>query len=140
MARGTLYFLRSINSGASFETARKLGMDTWKLNGCPMDGGGIMINSPNNISTTWQRKGVVYLCKPGQSEIYVGQGRNSSISGTGDSPVLTFQNKDTVKVMKVKTKTATAVGNGDYLKSVLLPGDKVLCVWEQDNKIRYKMI
>ena len=135
-----LYVTKSVNGGASFATAQKLGMDTWKLNGCPMDGGGITISSSNVISTTWQRKGTVYFCQPGQPEIFIANGRTCSISGTGDSPVLTFQNNDTVKVMKLKNRKEIAVGNGSFLKSAWLPDDEVLCVWEQDNKIKFKKI
>lgn len=135
-----LYVIKSVNGGKSFASAQKLGMDTWKLNGCPMDGGGITISNSNVISTTWQRKGSVYFCQPGQPEIFIANGRTCSISGTGDNPVLTFQNNDTVRVMTLRNRKEVAVGNGSFLKSVLLPDSKVLCVWEQDNKIKFKKI
>jgi hypothetical protein len=136
-----LYFIESVNAGRTFAAAEKLGMDTWKLNGCPMDGGGITINNSSNvINTTWQRKGMVYFCQPGQPEIYLGTGRDCSISGTGDNPLLTFQNNDTVKVMQLKNRHEIAVGNGSYLKAVRLPDSKVLCVWETNNKIKFKKI
>lgn len=132
-----LYVIKSMNGGTSFATAQKLGMDTWKLNGCPMDGGGITISSSNVISTTWQRKGAVYFCRAGQPEIFIANGRTCNISGTSDNPVLTFQNNDTVKMMKLKIRKEITVGNGGFLKSILLPDSKVLCVWEQDNTIKF---
>ncbi|MFI5159916.1 MAG: hypothetical protein ACHQHN_01500 [Sphingobacteriales bacterium] len=134
-----LYVVRSLNSGASFAAPQKLGLDTWKLNGCPMDGGGINIDNKNTILTTWQRKGMVYFCEPGQPEVYIAKGRNCSISG-GDNPVVAFHNNDTVKLMEIKTKKEITVGNGDFLKSVLLPGNTILCVWEQDNTVRFKKV
>lgn len=135
-----LYLIKSLNGGASFTEAQKLGVDTWKLNGCPMDGGGITIDGSNVIRTAWQRKGMVYYCQPGYPETYIGKGRNCSISGTGDNTILTFQSNDTVKVMKLKNKDAVTIGNGSFLKSAILPDNKILCVWEQDNKIKFKKI
>lgn len=36
-----LYLIKSDNNGRSFSDAQKLGMGNWKLNACPMDGGGL---------------------------------------------------------------------------------------------------
>jgi hypothetical protein len=135
-----LYLTKSFDAGNSFSPAQKLGFDTWKLDGCPMDGGGLAIGASNVIRTIWQRKGMVYFCEPGQSEVNIGKGRNCSISGTGSNTVLTFQNADTVKVVSLKNKSAIAIGNGDFLKSFVLPDNKILCVWEQDNKIKFKKV
>jgi hypothetical protein len=135
-----LYVAQSADAGSSFAAPQKLGMDTWKLNGCPMDGGGISIDNVNVIRTTWQRKGMVYFCEAGQPEVYIAKGRNCSISGNGDNTVLAFHHNDTVKVVKLKTKKEIAVGKGDFLKSVILSGNSVLCVWEEDNKIRFKKV
>jgi hypothetical protein len=135
-----LYVIKSVNGGTSFAAAQKLGVDTWKLNGCPMDGGGITISSSNVISTAWQRKGAVYFCQPGQPEIFIANGRTCNISGSGDNAALTFQNNDTVKVMVLKNRKEITVGNGSFLKSIMLPDSKVLCVWEQNNNIKFKKI
>jgi hypothetical protein len=135
-----LYVARSLNSGVSFAAAQKLGVDTWKLNGCPMDGGGISIDQSNIIRTTWQRKGMVYFCQAGQPEVYIAKGRNCSISGSGDNLVIFFHNNDSVELVKLKIKEKVIVGNGDFLKSLLLPDNKIFCVWEQDNTIRFKKV
>ena len=135
-----LYLAKSSDAGSSFKSAQKLGMDTWKLNGCPMDGGGIAIDASNRIRTTWQRKGMVYFCEPGQPEVYIDKGRECAISGWGANAVLTFQEDDTVKIVNLKSKSKIIVGTGGFLKSVVLPDDKVLCVWEKNNKIEFKKI
>ncbi len=135
-----LYLLKSLNGGVSFAAAEKLGMDTWKLNGCPMDGGGITIDNSNVIRTTWQRKGMVYYAEPGKLEINIGKGRNCSISGAGEHTALTFEENDTVKVIMLKNKNEVIVGQGSFLKSIQLPGNKILFVWERDNNIKFKKI
>lgn len=51
-----LYFIKSSNGDKSFAAAQKSDMDTWKLNGCNMDGGGIIIDHSNVTRTTWSAK------------------------------------------------------------------------------------
>jgi hypothetical protein len=117
-----------------------MGIDTWKLNGCPMDGGGIVIDALNHINTTWQRKGNIYYAQPGEPETYIGKGRTTAIASSGTSTVITFQTSDTLKLMALKNKDQIMVGKGGFLKSIVLPDNKVLCVWEQENKIKFKKI
>lgn len=135
-----LYLTRSANAGKSFAAAEKLGRDTWKLNGCPMDGGSLSVGNDNIVQTTWQRKGMVYYAEPGKAEIFVGNGRNPSITGISSNPLIALQNNDTVKLISIKNKDAIAVGNGGYLKAVSLPGNKTLCVWEDNNTIKFKKL
>ena len=132
-----LYLAKSSEAGKSFSKAEKLGRDTWKLNGCPMDGGGITVDQSNNVQTTWQRKGVVYYCQPGEPEIYIGPGRNSTITGTGNTSTITYQNNDTVKVVTLKDKKVHTLGNGGFAKTVALSTNRFDYVWENDNKIYF---
>lgn len=135
-----LYVTKSMNGGASFAAAQKLGMDTWKLNGCPMDGGGIVVDESNIIHTAWQRKGIVYYDQPGKPEMYIGQGRTCNISGTGNAQFITYQNNDTVRVVALQNKKEIVIGKGSFLKSATLPDGHIFCVWEQDSKIKFKRI
>ena len=69
-----MYLSRS-RAGADFGPAEKLGTGTWKLKGCPMDGGGVVI-SQGRIFTAWRREGTVYLVEPGGQEVALGQGKD----------------------------------------------------------------
>jgi len=135
-----LYLLKSADSGASFAPAQKLGVDEWKLNGCPMDGGGIMVDQSNLIRTTWQRKGIIYYAEPGKPEVYIGKGRNCAIAGNDANTVLTFQDNDTVEAVMLKNKNEVILGKGGFLKAAELPANKVIYVWEQGDQIRFKII
>jgi hypothetical protein len=135
-----LYLVKSINGGQSFTTAEKLGNGTWKLNGCPMDGGGITIGDNNLAKTTWQRNGTIFYAEPGKAEISVGAGRICSIASNGANTVVALQKNDTVKLINVKSRSETFIGNGSFLKPLILPGNKTLCVWEQNDQIKYKRI
>lgn len=133
-----LYILRSSNNGKSFSPVQKLGMDTWKLNGCPMDGGSVAFNASNYVQTVWQRQGSIFYCEPGKREVKVGEGRIPGVSEMGGNAIVTMQNKDTVKMVSLTNNKETIVGKGSFLKSIALPDSKLLCVWQQENTIKFK--
>jgi hypothetical protein len=135
-----LYVLQSADKGKTFGEAKKLGTETWKLNGCPMDGGGIMIDPANQIHTTWQRKGTIYYAGPGKAELYIAAGRNCGITGQVNNISITYQNNDTVKMMALKTKKETIIGRGSFVKEIALPNNSMFFTWEQDNKIKFRKI
>lgn len=135
-----LYVARSAKGGKTFTAPQKLGLDTWKLNGCPMDGGGLLVNAANGVETVWQRKGMVYYCRPGAPEVFVANGRTCGINGDGVNTFITYQTGDTLKVAGLTHKPVQVVGNGAFLQSAVLAGGKLFCVWEQDGVIRFKSI
>jgi hypothetical protein len=135
-----LYVTRSADGGKIFQPAQKLGAGTWPLNGCPMDGGGVVIDGADKIHTAWQRKGDIFYVQPGGSETLIGKGRNCTITAAGTETIISFQDNDMLKVVSVADKNAIMVGKGAFLKSILLGGNKMLCVWEQDNTIKFKKI
>ena len=55
-----LYLATSSDRGKTFGAAQKLGTGTWKLNGCPMDGGSIAINATGQPLAVWRREKTVF--------------------------------------------------------------------------------
>lgn len=135
-----LYLLRSHNKGRSFDIAEKLGEGTWKLNGCPMDGGGVVIDPSGVTHTVWQRNGMVYYCRPGEKEQSVAKGRTCSIAGDGKTPIISLQSSDTLQLFHAQEERPTVVGTGSFLQSMPLPDHHLLCVWERDNAIFFKRV
>ncbi|MGV3532010.1 MAG: sialidase family protein [Chthoniobacteraceae bacterium] len=58
----------SNDGGKTFAAAQKLGSGTWKLNGCPMDGGAITLDAAGNPLTAWRREKTVFASKLGGAE------------------------------------------------------------------------
>lgn len=135
-----LYLATSADKGHSFKSAVKLGSGTWKLNACPMDGGGLNFNADNTVSTTWQRQGTVYYCKLGENERELGKGRDCSISSNSNETLVSLSEGGNLQYKNVQTNAVTAVGNGSYLKTIILPDTHVLCVWEENHEIKSRVI
>lgn len=138
-----LYLMTSDNMGISFNSAKKLGLGTWKLNGCPMDGGSVNIDAAGMIHTVWQRAGNIYYCRPNESEIMVSKGRGCSITADKTSnkyPLISLQDGGSVKLASLQNQSEIIVGSGGYLKSIRLDNEQILCFWEQDKTVRYKKV
>jgi hypothetical protein len=57
-----LYLVQSTDGGNTFGQAQKLGVESWQLNGCPMDGGAIALNN-GTPETVWRRKMKIFALK-----------------------------------------------------------------------------
>jgi hypothetical protein len=133
------YLATSRNNGASFSPAEKLGINTWILNACPMDGGGLTVTN-SSVQTTWQRRGEIYYCKPGEPEVFIGDGRGSCIITNGSKTYVGYQSRNVLKMVNVSDKSTREIGNGEFMKSVMLPGNLIFCAWEDNGKIKYARI
>ena len=134
-----LYLMKSTDGGNTFSKPGKLGEGTWKLNGCPMDGGGLTFTENDQVLTVWQREGKIYFDKPGRPEKLIGDGRICSISGSED-PVVAWQDGKQLRVMEVDTGDITGAGEGGFIKTLRTMDKKVLCAWENNGKIEVRKI
>ncbi|GAC1484098.1 MAG: hypothetical protein NVS1B13_09180 [Flavisolibacter sp.] len=134
-----LYLTESTNGGETFASPEKLGSGTWKLNGCPMDGGGVTIDEHHQVLTTWQREGVVYYCKPREKETSVGKGRICSITAGKGKIICCYQNANEIRMKDMINGEDQTIAKGSFVKSMVLP-TSILFVWEQDQQIQFKKL
>ena len=130
-----LYLIQSKDGGATFGNARKLGEGSWRLNGCPMDGGGLMIENNHAIRTVWQREGNVYTCEPGKKEILMSKGRQCTIAGMNGTYYITFISEGKLYYRKPDGKIIELSQGGHYPKLLAVDNSTTLCAWEYENKI-----
>ena len=134
-----LYLIESFDNGTSFGQATKLGNDNWPLNGCPMDGGGLVVNNKGMTETVWVRKKTIYTCEPGNREEAIGQGRSCTIESVDGKNVYAWTEDGNVVVVNAKgEKTLIGPGSMPVLKSV--NNSTVLCFWQTDDQIRSAVV
>ena len=132
-----LHYTKSTDKGVSFSVPQKLGSGTWKINGCPMDGGGLISFGSNGLMSVWQREGMVYTATSDFSERLIGEGRGPSISGNRDSYSIVYTNGDAVMAIHEPMTMSEMIGNGTSAK-VLSAVDGILYIWVSDKGIEYK--
>ena len=63
-----MYLCNSADQGRSFAPAQKIGVGSWPLNACPMDGGAVAVSKAGAVRSVWRREETVYTCAPGERE------------------------------------------------------------------------
>jgi hypothetical protein len=129
-----LFLIQSTDGGTSFGEARQLGNEHWALKGCPMDGGGLALNSKGVPQTIWRRNNSLYACTPGQPEKAVGEGKGCSLASVDDKNVYAWtENGDIIVSQPQGLKHNLGKGQLPHLKAI--NNEQVLCVWENDKKV-----
>ena len=88
-----LYSATSRDAGRTFTAAQKLGTGTWKLNGCPMDGGSIAFSPAGKWLTIWRRERAVFANDATASEKLLAENGTQPVVGfAGKSPLVLWEN------------------------------------------------
>jgi hypothetical protein len=121
-----------------FTAARKLGEGTWKLNGCPMDGGGIVALGGGRFGAVWQRNNEVFLTREGGAEVKLGEGKQPVAIQTGaaETRVWWQQGAGLVSLPSLQgSNLVKQASDGRFPSVVALPGGRgVLLAYEKGAK------
>ncbi|MBM3787300.1 MAG: exo-alpha-sialidase [Acidobacteria bacterium] len=128
-----MWLARSKDGGKTF-TSRVVGTGTWKLNACPMDGGGLAVRANGEIVTAWRR----------EKQVYATDGDKFIDSGwTGKDPALALDGKGRrvmawVDGMKVVAFDGALTGVAEHggFPALAAAGDSVFIAWEQPGGAR----
>jgi len=118
-----------VRDGRVAGAAQKLGTDTWKLDACPMDGGGIAVDH-GQILTAWRRGTDIYLAHPGEKETHIGAGMDVALGGA----VAIWNHGGSIE-----TKSGV-LGAGTFPSVVALPDGDVLAAWEDRGTIQVRRL
>ncbi|MGA2712335.1 MAG: sialidase family protein [Bryobacteraceae bacterium] len=139
-----MYLARS-RDGARFSNPEKLGIDTWHLNACPMDGGGIA-TAQNRVVTAWRREHEIFIASPGEREVGVGEGMDVAIAAAREGVYAVWSTPAGVrallpgKLVPAKQESILLAPKGALPSIVALPGGGALVAWEDDGQIGIQRI
>lgn len=140
MGSRDIYYAVSADKGKTFGAPKKSGTGTWRLNACPMDGGGLAISENGTTSTAWRRNSEVFYWAEKQQERKLGSGRDVSMARNRIKTVVAWQDQNKIKVLDLSTDSLTEPGKGISPRVYLLANGKVICVWEDNKMVMYKLI
>jgi hypothetical protein len=133
-----MYLISSTDGGKTFGTAEKLGGGTWKLDACPMDGGGLTITPQGNVITSWRRGTEIYMAPAGGAETLLEEGKNSAIASNKDGVYVAWSSpKGILARVPGKTEPVTLDGEGAFVQLIALPGGPILAAWERKGIIQF---
>lgn len=129
-----LYLITSSDMGMHWGKAEKLGEGNWKLNGCPMDGGGLALNGTNNINTIWRRESKIYTAMPGKPEQVVGEGKGCIIDAASGKQFFAWTENGEI-VVTDGGATKKVLGKGSQPTIKILDENHLVCVYTKDEQV-----
>ena len=131
-----LYTMR-ISGGKPVSAAAKSGSGTWKLNACPMDGGGLAFRN-GEVTAAWRREHDVYLVEPGKSELDLGPGVDVALAASAKGAYVAWTTPQGIQAHIPGSTTPVQLSSaGAFPSLVVLPGGGVLAAWEENNAISF---
>jgi len=131
-------YLATARDGVTFSTPQKLGEGTWKLNACPMDGGGLAVSS-SEILTAWRREANVFLDQPGRPEKQIGSGKDIALALAGEKTFVAWV--DGTKVESWIDGELEQLSESGAFPSLLgLPDGSALAAWEENGAIQIRRL
>ena len=131
-------YLATSRDGVTFSTPQKLGEGTWKLNACPMDGGGLAATS-SKVLTAWRRETNLFLDEPGRPETQLGSGKDIALALAGGKTFVAWVDGTKVEVW-IDGKVQKLADNGAFPSLLGLPGGGALAAWEESGAIQIRRL
>ncbi len=131
-----MYVATSEDRGESFGRAVKLGVDSWQLNACPMDGGDIAVHSNGDLNTVWRHDQIIYSAELGlKPETHLGRGEQPSIVASHEGYFISGVERrgGDLLLLRPPSTNPTTVGTkaSDPVLAASATGDgPVVLVWE----------
>lgn len=116
-----------------FTAAKKLGEGTWKLNGCPMDGGKIVALGHGKFGSVWQRAGDVFFAPADGPEVLLGKGKQPIAIARGAEIIIFWQQgADLVSVHQPGDEPMKQAADARFASLIALPISKaIVLAYEQ---------
>lgn len=131
------YIIKSRAQG-KFGQPEKLGQGTWKINACPMDGGGLAHEGSKTV-TAWRRAEDVYLAEPGHLEVKIGSGKDVAVAASRDRVWVAWVNGTKLQLWS-NGSVEDVAANGAFPNLVALSAGGVLAAWEENGGISLRKL
>jgi len=122
----------------TFGKPEKLGAGTWKIDACPMDGGGIARDGAKTI-TAWRREEDIFVDEPGGPERKVGTGKDVAVAaGQNRVYALWVAAGGALEAWSGSGQPEVIAKTAAFPSVVALPGGGFLAAWEAGGSIGLK--
>jgi hypothetical protein len=132
------FYVITLDAGHHFGSPQKLGKGTWKIDACPMDGGGMAKDHGKTI-TVWRRENEIFLDELGSPETKIGVGKDVTLAVARDGPYAAWI-KDSELIVWHNGSQEVIARKAAFPNLSALPGGGVLLAWEANDGISVKRL
>lgn len=130
------FYVVTADDHNKFGVPQKLGNGTWRINACPMDGGG-MVRDHGRTITAWRRESEIYLDELGRPETKIGDGKDVTLAVARGEPYAAWI-KDGQLVLWHGGKQEVIAPRAAFPNLSVLSDGGVLLAWESNEGISIK--
>lgn len=125
-------YITSSGDLRTFSPATKLGLGTWMINACPMDGGMLAVSPTGSVEAIWRREGMVFQSRLSGEE-RIGEGRNPWIAHGAAGTYLAWQSgKEVIFVAPASNPYRVSQEGNDPVIAASPDGKLVIGAWNQN--------
>lgn len=127
------YTAVSEDRGKTFGAAQKAGEGTWKINACPMDGGGIAISAAGKPVTVWKREKAIFVDESGGTEERLSAaGAQPVVIANGGNVSVIWENAGRLTIARREGGNPQVIAeHGKMAAAAPLPDGRTVVAWEE---------
>ncbi len=123
-------YLATSRDGRTFSPAQKLGTGTWRLNACPMDGGGLAAAPGGGWLAVWRRERTVFASEPASQEKQIAANAAQPVAAfAGGTPLVLWEANGALMLQRGTEAPARFAENAAAASIVNGPESAVIA-WE----------
>ena len=130
-----MFLVESRDRGRTFGESRKWGTGTWRLEACPMDGGGLALDEDDRVAAVWRRDRTVFATTDDAQEEALGPGRNPRIARARKGLYMMWTSEGSVILRRPGSAASDAIAEGAFPSLVALDDGSVVAAWESKDGI-----
>ena len=123
-------YLATSRDGHTFSPAQKLGEGTWKLNGCPMDGGSLSFTPAGKWLTVWRREGTVFASETSTAETQLAANAVQPVTAyAGKTPLILWEANGALMLQR-GAESPTRFAENAAAASIVSGPESAVIAWE----------
>jgi hypothetical protein len=127
------FYVVRLHEGKPAGAAVKQGEGTWKLDACPMDGGGMALRGGKLLSV-WRREHDVYLAEAGKPEVKIAAGMDPALATTAKGAFVVWTAGKAIEALTPSGRVRLS-DDGGFPSLIALPDGSALAAWESGGAI-----
>ena len=134
------FYVMRLRDGRPVSAPMKQGTGTWKLDACPMDGGGLAVRN-GEILSAWRREHDIFLAEPGKPEVRLGHGQDAALAANAKGAYAIWSTPEGIELHAPRTTAPARISEGGGFPSIVaLPGGGILAAWEENGSIATRRV
>jgi hypothetical protein len=127
-------YLATSTDGRTFSPSQKLGSGTWKLEGCPMDGGGLAFSPDGKWHTAWRRDTTVFTAAADAPETKLAADSRQPVTAhLGSAPLTVWETAGGLTVQR-GVSVPTRLADSATAAALVADSKQAFVAWETIHK------